>query len=993
MNNSWQQPGLNNNIPGPQLGGPQTGNWDPQQQQVGQQTVYPNQQQSIQKTGFAEYQGVQQAGYGDHQPVVLNHHDIQQPVVQEQTGHEQVHQQDNSEQSGHQAHQQEEAGQVQQGISGEYYPELTLDPSGQWYWDYNQQQWFPYYPPQAGETNAPSTNSNTPVVENTAGAPEEFVDKSGQQGGQVDELANNIDNLHINQENPDLNRCGHFNNQERLAESALPIMTQAESINAHSEMSRGLGNNTPSYPQSGDNSMLSYNTQSADNSMITQTNQGADNNMSSMNTQAMENSVYSYQGDGVDNSALYQGGTPGQYVHQDVPERQRQDSVMSSSSSKHNEPYLRQPSVESMHYPPFSQGDVSVQEYPAPPPQQLPAAARDASPVKEPGGMGPPDLVDHRPNTAQPEIVSDINRPEHGSAPGFQSQSVPPPDMFASLPGSAPPPSFGQSPDLAAVPAEGARMDPSLGPVTAPSLQQQHNPDLGASYYPGSMVHNNPDLMTPPSAGPPLQPPRLRPAPDLTAQSVINNSTVHSAEVGNPPVSQSVSHDQHYDFYKGQFESAMPDLTSNRSSVIPPTLAAPSQEVQGKAPDILRTEPLVPTSDRNLFMETGELREEDAVRVSQGDPPLSPYMQSHGMPSPINLPMQPSGKPPSGLPPMVGGNDPPSLVRMVVGESLSSPQPPPLASGQRMVEGESTQPPGLPPPLPAREVEGEALQDPRNSINVRTIEGEDGSSNHLIPLPVGPREVEGQFMIQPGGRQVTGLHSPSAQQFEDFASSTPTTPLESSPTHINSLTEARSEAAGSERRDQTVMGGPPAMKAPPLPTPGRAVAGQESNTPYGARRRGDNHKKSTYDSDEDRNPDSESERERDPRYPQPRRTVSPGGRSYRSKPNRIYDRLNRDSTDRDEDSDRRNRDYNRDRRDDDRRKDYGRYDRGRYRDSRRNRDEDDDTFRDDDRQSMRGGSRKKEEPSRYREDYYRRHRMESDYERESHYGGDDYLNR
>ena len=29
--------------------------------------------------------------------------------------------------------------------------QLTLDPSGQWYWDYFLGQWFPYYPPQADQ--------------------------------------------------------------------------------------------------------------------------------------------------------------------------------------------------------------------------------------------------------------------------------------------------------------------------------------------------------------------------------------------------------------------------------------------------------------------------------------------------------------------------------------------------------------------------------------------------------------------------------------------------------------------------------------------------------------------------------------------------------------------------------------------------------------------------------------------------------------------------
>ena len=90
----------------------------------------------------------------------------------------------------------------------------------------------------------------------------------------------------------------------------------------------------------------------------------------------------------------------------------------------------------------------------------------------------------------------------------------------------------------------------------------------------------------------------------------------------------------------------------------------------GKAPDILRTEPplgtgsglpasgppsLVPSSDRNLFMETGELAEEDVARVSGGQqqqPPPPPMASNFVAPSPSSVS---SG--PASLPPMVGGNE------------------------------------------------------------------------------------------------------------------------------------------------------------------------------------------------------------------------------------------------------------------------------------------------------------------------------------------------
>ena len=154
----------------------------------------------------------------------------------------------------------------------------------------------------------------------------------------------------------------------------------------------------------------------------------------------------------------------------------------------------------------------------------------------------------------------------------------------------------------------------------------------------------------------------------------------------------------------------------------------------GKAPDILRTEPVssVPSSDRNLFMETGELAEEDVARVSQGQPSPAASNMSSG---PASLPPMVGGPP--DLPPMVGGNEqvppgPPLQQRMVMGDHLPSSsslppipnmiQPPPVSSSSvRLVEGDNNdsddvqvmhvQPPPvlLQPPAPvSREVEGQS---------------------------------------------------------------------------------------------------------------------------------------------------------------------------------------------------------------------------------------------------------------------------------------------
>jgi hypothetical protein len=830
----------------------------------------------------------------------------------------------------------------------EFSPELTLDPSGQWYWDYNQQQWFPYYP--------------------------------ADQNSQINPADQN---------------------------SQISPADQNSQIPAH-------GLNSEMNPAQGQV-------------------QGQENAL-----EEMTNSVQNLQLDQQDYSSLDTGTTPSfQPEYVEDMRRERQESMMSNGSYIPESCLERQPSVEAenINFQFNHTSDLSLVHHQQPIPEQnyhqspeKNISGRNPSPQHvgaenpDPGAaLGPPDLVDHRPNTTQPEIVSDISRPVLASGGNPGASSVPPPDMFASLPGSSGAqsplypfqggeqnqgnfnPDLGASlghpsrhtPDLGAYPPLGARPVIDLGaePPGPPMLSQGAGASLGAIPKP------RPDIGVDPAAGSQF-------APDLTSQSVIQESGPRSAAGTNSQTSGSVSHDQHYDFYKGQFESAMPDITGGRSGVPPPLRPIPTQDTQGKAPDILRTEPLVPTSDRNLFMETGELREEDAVRVNYQVPGTLP-------PPPMLQVQQSMNKPPSDLPPMVGGNDPPSLVRMVVGESLSNNSPPP-SSGQRMVEGESTHQANILQPLPTREVEGEALQDPRNFANPRTIEGEalqdprnfanprtiegeDGSAISQLPPPVRSWEIDGQVMNPSMSRGFAALPNSGDSLTEiGYRSSAPTSPMESSPTHITSHTEPRSEAAGSERRDQTVMGGPPTTKVPPLPTPGRAVAGQESSTPYGTRRRGDNHKKSTYDSDDDRNQDSESERDREKRYVQPRRNVSPGARSNRSKPTRGLDRFNRSSTEREEDSDRRRKDQYRDRRDEDRgyKKDYGRYERGRYKDYRRGREDEEEVFREDDRRSVHGGGRRvKDETYRYRDDqYYRRTRNESDFERESFYG-EDILNR
>jgi len=483
-----------------------------------------------------------------------------------------------------------------------------------------------------------------------------------------------------------------------------------------------------------------------------------------------------------------------------------------------------------------------------------------------PHNLGPPDLVDHRPNTSQPELVSDISHTSGPVSPHHQQpRSVPPPDMFASLPS---------------------------GPEHIPA------------------------------------------PPDLTSQSVIH--APHSVSSAG----SHVSHDQHYEFYSQAYSSShgMPDVTGQQGAASVGQGAVQQPLAHVKAPDILRTESVtpamssVPSSDRNLFMETGELMEEDAVRVSHEPPPLhSPHSGQPAFPQLMGA---------ASLPPMVGGNEHyeqqgPPLMRLVVGESHSAP--PPLAP-QRLVEGETNHQQMMPV---SREVEGESHPAPSPGQHVYS------------PQPQLNREpLEGESE-PPHARLVPGLHSPSlsgAPPLHPPSILSVQVPPIDHPAPHQSPAEARSEAAGSDRRDVDVMGGPPHQVRPaPLPTPGRDIAGEESQSggTGGQYRRGD--ARDPYDSEDDRDRDSDSEeRRRQYGNNRNRRTVSPGARSGHNKPARVMDRSYRSSTDREEGERR----YGGKRREDDRKPKRGDKDHRSYydlREERRQRERDEE----DERRSIR----------------------------------------
>lgn len=928
------------------------------------------------------------------------HQQQQQAYNQQQQDYQQQHQTEQVQQShGEQVQQQHE------GMQQQY--ELILDPSGQWCWDYMAQQWIPY---QQQQQHQPLADQKVEDAAHAVQEQDQVTNEHQQQvnwnntNGHKDENIGNVPEI-----------SSQVYNHEAVDREAIDQSIERQEVEQHHHVESGgvemieAAKELPQLPAQEQNPSFDANEQGVIN--------------------GLEN--LSLMGDTQPRAAEQQQQSPQLEANPQQPPLQ--PDLQNA--------FDRQSSIESNNYP--NQDEVG----------------EDGAEICDMSGqaMGPPDLVDDVRQSSRPELVNDT---DHHA--GVEANIAPPPDMFA-----YPISSYTYSGSPASLPPQ-----PDIEHVSSHQPYEANISSFGgAGHLDLGQSHDQPISSA---------------APDLTAQSVIQSQSNHveplHAATSNPHVDPfhgqaaghsvrpsqggAAAHDQHYDFYKDQIENAMPDLTSgqqrsSRDSNSSRSNLPPRRPSQDKAPDILRTEPLVPSTDRNLYMETGELQEEDAQRVSQELPPSimnissSPFLASAQSSAPTSKP--PSDLPPmvgGNEPPMVGGNQPPGIVRMVVGESVSSapplvpapvmmPIPPPT---QRMVEGESNTGSTL-PALPRREIEGEAVSSARptlfpNTID-RTIEGED-ENTAIAPPPVQTREVEGQPQ-PPTARQppppmgvgrpsqppigvvrspqvpignarqaaATGRNYPIGQMptgainvDQDSALSTP---LDSSPSHQSTTpapiagpspptTEVRSAAAGSEKRDETVMGGPPApIKAPPLPTPGRDVAGQESSAPT-PRRRGDDHKKCTYDSDDDNIPESDIERNNvQKRRIQPRRNLSPkGNRSAR--PIRGYDR-NRSSTDRDDDSDRR---YDH-RRDDDDYRSYKNYDRKHHTrreyERRHHYDDDDDRRsmhardnedrrsmygREDDRRSYHGGRRTKD--SRREDTFYRRGRMDSEYDGDSYYG-------
>ena len=135
-----------------------------------------------------------------------------------------------------------------------------------------------------------------------------------------------------------------------------------------------------------------------------------------------------------------------------------------------------------------------------------------------------------------------------------------------------------------------------------------------------------------------------------------------------------------------------------------------AQDTSRREGAVSATPSTVPSLDRNLYMETEELMEEGAVRVSRKSPQLnSPHSGPSSFPQ-LNL-MAMGAVSHS---PMVGGNDhykqtAPPLLRLVIGQSQADSV---QASPHRLVKGETAPPQLIPRMTSSRVVEGESNPAP-----------------------------------------------------------------------------------------------------------------------------------------------------------------------------------------------------------------------------------------------------------------------------------------
>ena len=695
-----------------------------QQEQPAYQQVQPayQQEQPAYQQEQPPYQQEQPAYQGYQQQDVSKNYlnqdrssqEVQQPYQAQEL--QQTYQHESQQPQQPQEAEAAHAEQAQEVREAQEQPEqpLTLDPSGQWYWDWPGQQWLPYYSP--------------PVEQVTRGLEQLTTGQEAQPPQEQEELQQQSHELTQSEQNQrqslERRQSLEQQHQQQQQEQILQHQLQQEQYQQQQQYQD------------------QYQKQQQDQYQQEQFQK----------KQAQEQHEIQQQ-----KQEQYQKQEQEQYLKQ-----QEQEQYLKQQEEQYRQP----PMSVSQAFESFSQEEE--------------VEARTAAPAS-------PQEQAFVPLVHNQEQVQPVHQEQH--------QVLTPPQELAHLPELQPAPQ--QS--LAEAP-------PSTPPGPHPSTwPQQASPYLQGPPREAALIEFSPQAPQVPAEVPQPEGGMGGPPPSLGPPDLVDHGPPHiplaqgppQATVGGPPdLTQAPqqpspsSHDDHYNWYSDQQGGGMPDVTGG------PPPPSSLQGGQGRGPDILgqgQGGRGGPSSDRNLYMETGQLEEDDEVVMGGGGeagalPPmggpasLPPMVGADSLPptygatslppmvgAPASLPpsfgavprtslppaplepiLLPMG--PASLPPMVGGNTPP-LQRMVVGSSHAPPAPPPQAR---------------------EPVEGQQATDPTPA-----------------PMVPPPRSLQAP---------------PTLQQ-----------PLQA-------VAEARSEAAGSEHRTAEMMALPPTRPAP-LPTPGRDIAG------------------------------------------------------------------------------------------------------------------------------------------------------------------------
>eukprot|EP00095_Tigriopus_kingsejongensis_P000182 snap_masked-scaffold487_size158652-processed-gene-0.14 protein:Tk00182 transcript:snap_masked-scaffold487_size158652-processed-gene-0.14-mRNA-1 annotation:"hypothetical protein Phum_PHUM296360" len=270
----------------------------------------------------------------------------------------------------------------------------------------------------------------------------------------------------------------------------------------------------------------------------------------------------------------------------------------------------------------------------------------------------------------------------------------------------------------------------------------------------------------------------------------------------------------------------------------PPDVASPGQR---HPPDILLNDPFMPMdrSDRNHYMQTGQLSHES----TGADADQVPYVAPTQPREPVDGGNEEDNRTPAVAP--SGGQMGPS--------EADYPDEPPQHLPHPVDDSETSGPSagGWVPPHSESPARGTGPNHNAGDVDIpldRLVLGQsDQFPPTLPPIQAGPPHVQERVVTGTSGHlgQASadgGSPAKTIGQMPKMMTSTPTLsqgspPQDGEPVIRAQPQEERSEAVGSERKDESVMGPPPSNnRPPPPPSSTRDVTGADTPPPHGAKK-------------------------------------------------------------------------------------------------------------------------------------------------------------